>query len=583
MRGPLLAAALLPLLAAAAAHAQRANSIVEWDGESTYHFTPRRTYLHHKRSVRRVVEEKDIAGNWGCVTAPVDAAVRFDNRKVYLFFGSRYARYDMDRNACDPGYPKAIGGGWPGLPWSADLDAAVAYNGKAYFFKGAQYVRYDIATDRADPGYPKSIAAGWPGVPWTDGIESAVNTGDGKVLLFKGGQYVRYDIATERADGGPFPATQFLGGAAPAAPAGGCSYGMKTEDREAFIGMVPDAMTMLGVLCGVNDKVIFDGNYIDPPALPGRRFLNFQAARCPTSGWPHGKTIKNQLTEPEKDLRSKGPHGVKEINYLVIHETGGDDTLYPNPHLVHFFIDKQGNIYQLLDLARFSTHCHNTNLSRQSIGIEVANGEGGLNFILDDKANEKRLKACKASGRCFQATPAWYMGPSTEQVDSLIRLTTWLTGTPRTSGGYTINIPRAFPTTEYAGGGKRYFLLGIDVLDDGWYHVREGWCQGSGQSWLEKRLCALGGGVVSHSVINGNGRRLDGGVLTLAAWLGAVHGYDATKAMSNVRCVLGAPPTSAASRAMGGFFNPGVEKRYPLANVYLYALDGCIDNGLLQP
>lgn len=97
------------------AAAQRQRSATEWDGESTYHFTPRGTYQHHKRSVGRVVEEKPIAGSWGCVSGPIDAAVRFDNRKQYLFFGSQYARYDMDRNACDPGYPKPIAGGWPAV------------------------------------------------------------------------------------------------------------------------------------------------------------------------------------------------------------------------------------------------------------------------------------------------------------------------------------------------------------------------------------------------------------------------------------------------------------------------------------
>lgn len=223
MRDPrvwlLSALLLLPSLVCSA---QRTQSIVEWDGDSTYHFGPQGSYKQHKRSLGRVVEEKPIAGNWGCVTGPVDAAVRFDSRKMFLFFGSKYARYDMTTNACDPGYPKPIaGGGWPGLPWSEGIDAAVAYNGKAYFFKGAQYVRYDIGSDRVDPGYPMSLAAGWPQLPWPSGIDAAVNTQDGKVLLFKGAQYVRYDIASERTEAGPFPSQQFYGGvpSSPAAPA----------------------------------------------------------------------------------------------------------------------------------------------------------------------------------------------------------------------------------------------------------------------------------------------------------------------------------------------------------------------------
>lgn len=592
----------LLLLPAVVCSAQRTQSIVEWDGDSTYHFGPQGSYKHHKRSLGRVVEEKPIAGSWGCVTGPIDAAVRFDNRKIYLFFGSQYARYDMDKNACDPGYPKLIaGGGWPGLPWAEGIDAAVAYNGKAYFFKGAQYVRYDIASDRVDPGYPMSLAAGWPQIPWPNGIDAAVNTQDGKVLLFKGAQYVRYDIASERTEAGPFPAQQFYGGgmappAPPVAPtptagagkppvpasdpAGGCSYGTPPTTQQAFFSLPQIPLDCLAP----QDKVIVNGEALDPPDLSsgiisGRRFLNYNASKCPSSAWPREDVMRTQLTTPEKELRKV--YKISDITYFVLHETGSDKTAFNNENLAHFFIDRRGNIYQLLDLARISYHCHNPELSRQSIGVELANGYGGLSFISESKDDEKRLTACKSSGRCMLVNPAWYMSPTEEQLDSLKRLTRWLTGAERSAGGYRIKIPPKFPTTDYIGtSGKHYFLLGVDVLNASWYHVRRNYCDPKEQSFLEKRMCQHGGGVINHGVINGPGRRLDGGLLTLTMWLGVAFDYDVKQALQIARCVFKGPVRPPTSRELSWLFSPG--GRYPLGNVYLYEMEGCVDGAHLR-
>lgn len=158
------------------------------------------------RSTGAVTDPKPIAGNWDCVKQPVDAAyVGSGSRagKMYLFFGAKWVRYDIAKNTCDTA-PKAIAGSWQGLPWTADIDAVVAYNGKAYFFKGDSYVRFNIDRDVAEGG-ATLITRGWPGV-WADDIEQAVNWGGGDVYLFRRGEVVRYLTAKdkERAAG---PAT----------------------------------------------------------------------------------------------------------------------------------------------------------------------------------------------------------------------------------------------------------------------------------------------------------------------------------------------------------------------------------------
>src|SRR4051812_47731244 len=121
------AAALFAIAAVPSpATAKGGVAAVDWDRDSIYFFQGA-NYRHYKHSARRVIEEKPVAGKWGCVQKPVDAAIAWGNRKLYLFFGDQYARYDMDKNACDAGYPKAIAPArnWPGLPWSSGLDAIV--------------------------------------------------------------------------------------------------------------------------------------------------------------------------------------------------------------------------------------------------------------------------------------------------------------------------------------------------------------------------------------------------------------------------------------------------------------------------
>jgi hypothetical protein len=136
----------------------------------------------------------------------VDSAVAWNNGKIYFFKGSEYARYDIDEDRLDEGYPRAISSGWPGL-WKEGVHAGVLLpSGKAYFFRGDEYIRYDAAADKADPGYPKKIKDGWKGV-WADGIDAALfNMLNGKLYFFKGSQYVRYDVSADRVDPGyPLP------------------------------------------------------------------------------------------------------------------------------------------------------------------------------------------------------------------------------------------------------------------------------------------------------------------------------------------------------------------------------------------
>lgn len=109
-----------------------------------------------------VAGPKPIAGNFGNRPAgwtSVDAAVEWDNDKVYFFRGAHYLRYDKDAAQVDAGSPKAIADHRPAL-FTQNLDSAFNNgDGKAYFFKGNVYDRVDIGDGlfEVDAGYPANI------------------------------------------------------------------------------------------------------------------------------------------------------------------------------------------------------------------------------------------------------------------------------------------------------------------------------------------------------------------------------------------------------------------------------------------
>ncbi len=127
------------------------------------------------------------------------------SRKLFFFNRDKYVRWDVDAGGIDPGYPRLISDGWPGLPFGR-IDAAVNVDPESvYFFCGNKYARFNTMTNRVDDGYPESVQKRWVGVTF-DRIDAATYWGNAKVYFFCGNQYIRYDTVMWRADPG-FPKT----------------------------------------------------------------------------------------------------------------------------------------------------------------------------------------------------------------------------------------------------------------------------------------------------------------------------------------------------------------------------------------
>lgn len=123
------------------------------------------------------------------------------NDKLYFFNRDRYLRLDMKTREIDPGYPKTIAEGWPGVTFER-IDAALNVAPDAlYFFRGDRYIRFNMLANRADEGYPESVPKRWAGITF-DRIDAAVYWGNAKVYFFRGDQHIRYDMVNYRADPG---------------------------------------------------------------------------------------------------------------------------------------------------------------------------------------------------------------------------------------------------------------------------------------------------------------------------------------------------------------------------------------------
>jgi len=91
----------------------------------------------------------------------------------------------------DPGYPKDLSEGFPGIPYYVDTAFVWSGNGKIYFFKGDKYYRFDPAkTPSVSAVYPKPVS-NWVGIP--DNLDAADMYTNGFTYFFKGDKYWRFN------------------------------------------------------------------------------------------------------------------------------------------------------------------------------------------------------------------------------------------------------------------------------------------------------------------------------------------------------------------------------------------------------
>ncbi|XP_046622272.1 matrix metalloproteinase-14-like isoform X1 [Neodiprion virginianus] len=85
------------------------------------------------------------------------------NKKVYLYRGEKFWRFNATSRMLDPGYPHNIRR-WRGIP--SHIDAAMTWiDGKTYFFKDKLFWKFDNLLIKTDNRYPLPAPQYWMGCP----------------------------------------------------------------------------------------------------------------------------------------------------------------------------------------------------------------------------------------------------------------------------------------------------------------------------------------------------------------------------------------------------------------------------------
>ncbi|MBB2701482.1 UNVERIFIED_ORG: hypothetical protein GGI66_006203 [Rhizobium esperanzae] len=286
------------------------------------------------------IEQTDF--NNGC-----DCAIDIGNGKVYLFKGENYLRLDHHTNTVD-GVVTPIAGAWGGFAeagFADGIDAAVNWgNGKAYFMKGDSYVRYDIASDTIENG-PQPIAGNWPGFAeagFGDNIEALVNWGNGKVYAFKGGSYIRFDITANTVDDGyPSPVAGNWPGFAEA--------GFANAVSAAWVKLEGDSPVIPADQAGAGTHVWYwNGNISFDQNIPRSTWFPGTNPQDPFDFGGHGAEIFNFVIHADGSiLRGRPQLRAKEGSFSWLNRNPGNLTgvaggpdfgQYPNKFNWHSFL-----------------------------------------------------------------------------------------------------------------------------------------------------------------------------------------------------------------------------------------------------
>ncbi|XP_063296236.1 matrix metalloproteinase-18-like [Pelobates fuscus] len=126
-----------------------------------------------------------------CGEESIDTFVSTKEGLVFLFKGEYFWELSHGKLPMTPkkNYPQLISTKWKELPPSIDAairmqNPTVDQDGKIFFFKGRNYWKYE--NDQMEPGYPKLIKDGFPGVP--NNLDAAFTQ---PAIVVKGGKVIR--------------------------------------------------------------------------------------------------------------------------------------------------------------------------------------------------------------------------------------------------------------------------------------------------------------------------------------------------------------------------------------------------------
>jgi hypothetical protein len=131
----------------------------------------------------------------------ISASLKWNNQKGFFFLNDgTYLRYDMNNDATDAGYPKAVNNStWPGLQgYGNKIVGAINWDETfAYFFlNDGTFIKYNMVADASVAGYPQAVSnTTWPGLaPYATAITATVDWNVQYFYIFlNNNTYIKYD------------------------------------------------------------------------------------------------------------------------------------------------------------------------------------------------------------------------------------------------------------------------------------------------------------------------------------------------------------------------------------------------------
>lgn len=158
-----------------------------------YFFTDKRYFKYDKNNgLEKIANTKPV---WKGIPDNFDAVfVNTINNKAYFFKGSKYNRWNFQKNSLD-NQEHYISSYWKGVP--SNIDAVTNHtNGKIYFFKDDKYYRYDSKLKKVDK--VDLIRKNWKGVP--NDVAAAFLHESGKVYFFKDDKFYLFNIKSNKVE-----------------------------------------------------------------------------------------------------------------------------------------------------------------------------------------------------------------------------------------------------------------------------------------------------------------------------------------------------------------------------------------------
>lgn len=257
----------------------------------------------------------------------------------------------------------------------------------------------------------------------------------------------------------------------------------------------------------MQSPVFVDGATEWAPAL-GYTVKNWRLRKLDPSQWPD--MVKHVVNT--QDMFAAGTATRRDLDTIVLHETGAPKGFARLDAGVHFLVDHDATIFQLGDLAKRFDHASNGVINGKSIGIELAVGSGGAHIFNSDAPGRLKIQ-WRASGR-------FLVLPTADQLEADFKLVEHLlTKYP--------GVPRRVINASIAPG---YFFLNSNTkpLDP-------------------KKPPAVEpvevGGIVSHSIVRGHP---DGAAEAVYIWLRLEQKLDDADAYATMKEILALPPIDVA-------------------------------------